>query len=402
MDSEGTFACHVMSHVPARGTLALLGSGELAPSMVAVHRALLARLVEPRAVFIDATYGFQENADELSHKAVEYFDASLRTQLAVASCRRAAALTAGQRGRFLELLAWGTYLFAGPGSPSYGLAQLRTAGADGVLRARLIEGATVVLASAAALTAGAFTIPVYEIYKVGEDPRWLTGLDLLAGFGVSAAVVPHYDNREGGTHDTRFCYVGARRLAALEEQLPEGVGILGIDEHTAVVLSGAAGTVEVLGKGRLVIRRHGIEEEIPAPATLSLEELRERLGRASEIAAPRSAERLVATLDEIEGTLVTLGPVEALGRIADLVGSDDEAARVALARLARHLEANGTHDRGELLRPIVETLIDERTAARAERDFARADRLRDALARAGVVLEDTPAGTRWHLAEAVH
>ena len=31
--------------------------------------------------------------------------------------------------------------------------------------------------------------------------------------GLPAVVVPHYDNAEGGHHDTRFCYLGERRLA---------------------------------------------------------------------------------------------------------------------------------------------------------------------------------------------
>ena len=77
------------------------------------------------------------------------------------------------------------------------------------------------MASAAALTLGVATIPVYEIYKVGEDPHWLEGLDLLGpATGLRAAVVPHYDNAEGGNHDTRFCYMGERRLQALEAALP--------------------------------------------------------------------------------------------------------------------------------------------------------------------------------------
>ena len=52
-------------------------------------------------------------------------------------------------------------------------------------------------ATAAALTLGAFTVPVYEIYKVGEDPHWLEGLDVLGSVGLSVAVVPHYNNAEG-------------------------------------------------------------------------------------------------------------------------------------------------------------------------------------------------------------
>jgi len=60
-------------------------------------------------------------------------------------------------------------------------------------------------------------------------PRWLEGLDLLgAATGLRAAVVPHYDNAEGGTHDTRFCYMGERRLRKLEATLPEGAFVLGV------------------------------------------------------------------------------------------------------------------------------------------------------------------------------
>jgi cysteinyl-tRNA synthetase len=47
--------------------------------------------------------------------------------------------------------------------------------------------------------------------------------------------------------------------------------------------------------------------------------------------------------------------------------------------------------------PLVEHLLAERQDARADRDFATADAIRDRLADAGVVIEDRPAGSRWYV-----
>jgi cysteinyl-tRNA synthetase len=49
------------------------------------------------------------------------------------------------------------------------------------------------------------------------------------------------------------------------------------------------------------------------------------------------------------------------------------------------------------LAPVITGLLDQRAAARADKDFARADAIRDQLAAAGVVVEDRPAGSRWYL-----
>jgi cysteinyl-tRNA synthetase len=48
-------------------------------------------------------------------------------------------------------------------------------------------------------------------------------------------------------------------------------------------------------------------------------------------------------------------------------------------------------------RPVLDLLLDLRERARAARDFAAADAIRDRLAQAGIRVEDRPGGPRWHL-----
>ena len=56
---------------------------------------------------------------------------------------------------------------------------------------------------------------------------------------------------------------------------------------------------------------------------------------------------------------------------------------------------------GERMREIVQSLVqvalDQRESARARKDFATADALRESLEKAGIVIEDTPTGPRWEV-----
>ena len=70
--------------------LTIMGSGETAPTMIKVHRRLMeaAGATGPGdAVLLDTPYGFQENAGDISSRAVEYFRASVGHPIQVASWR---------------------------------------------------------------------------------------------------------------------------------------------------------------------------------------------------------------------------------------------------------------------------------------------------------------------------
>ncbi|NVK00414.1 MAG: cysteine--tRNA ligase [Oceanospirillaceae bacterium] len=51
---------------------------------------------------------------------------------------------------------------------------------------------------------------------------------------------------------------------------------------------------------------------------------------------------------------------------------------------------------GEITPEVIEALIQERKEARAAKEFARSDEIRDQLAAQGVVLKDGPQGTQWY------
>jgi cysteinyl-tRNA synthetase len=73
------------------------------------------------------------------------------------------------------------------------------------------------------------------------------------------------------------------------------------------------------------------------------------------------------------------------------------AAGSFLGVLAQAPEAwlKGSGGAGDLDSDAVDALVAERSEAKKNRDFARADALRDELTAAGIVLEDTPEGTLW-------
>jgi cysteinyl-tRNA synthetase len=144
----------------------------------------------------------------------------------------------------------------------------------------------------------------------------------------------------------------------------------------------------------------------------------------------------VRTLDRLYGTLRDLGDVAVAGTPAipetiEAALCDDLNTPAALAELARigaeARKATTPAERARLKAELlgagralgllqqdhadwfargssgdddahIQTLVDERVAAKQARDFARADAIRDQLAAQGILLEDTPQGVRWRRA----
>jgi len=413
--------------------LVIMGSGETSPTMTTVHADLLDRLGTPPvpAVLLDTPYGFQENAPDITQKALTYFSENVRRPLGVASFRSADTATALDRETMLARLREARYVFAGPGSPSYALRQWRGSEVPGALLEKLRGGGCVTFSSAAACVLGRYALPVYEIYKVGMPPEWLEGLDALAEAGIDGAVIPHFNNAEGGTHDTRFCYMGERRLRLLESMLDEGAAVLGVDEHTACILDLDAETVSVRGNGGVTLRRGGRERRLESGVTAPLDALRPggetagasidrptRAGQAPpELPAPRAGDPFLEGVEEKRRAFeVALAARDVDPAMAALLALEDHLwdwsrdtldsdamdrarsrSRTMLVQLG-DLARTGARDPREVVGPFVEAILELRRRAREERRFADSDALRDLLAGLGVEVRDVRGGgTEWEL-----
>ncbi|WP_131740823.1 cysteine--tRNA ligase [Actinomadura roseirufa] len=138
--------------------------------------------------------------------------------------------------------------------------------------------------------------------------------------------------------------------------------------------------------------------------------------RAAEVVGAGAADAAVpapfaAAMDDDLGVpqaLATLHETVREGNSA-LASGDHDAARARLASvramadvlgldpLSPQWDQTGADD----LRPVVDALVavalEQRQAARARKDYQAADTIRDGLAAAGVLVEDTPHGARWEL-----
>lgn len=264
----------------AFGPVILFGSGETARQGRQVQEEVLRGLPVPaRVAIVETPAGFQPNVDHVTGKLRQFVEVSLQNykpQVTIIPARG----TGDPDGdpddpEVAARLHDATYIVAGPGSPTYTARTLVGTATFRAIQERWAAGAGLAFASAAAIAFGAHVLPVYEIYKAGEDPTWRPGLDLFAPLGLELTIVPHWNNREGGEHlDTSRCYMGVRRFARLREMLPLSTTVLGIDEHTSCVIDPDAGTVSVRGQGEVTIMNEGGCRTVPAGDGFPLAEIR--------------------------------------------------------------------------------------------------------------------------------
>jgi cysteinyl-tRNA synthetase len=155
-----------------------------------------------------------------------------------------------------------------------------------------------------------------------------------------------------------------------------------------------------------------------AEAATTYQRIERFVTRAAEVVGAGEAGAAGEPADELPGAFVSamnndLGVPGALAVVHDAVSEGNQAldagdnARVRAA-LAVVRAMTGTLGLDPLtwirpgeedLRPVVDALVkialEQREAARARKDYATADTIRDALSAAGIVVEDTPRGPRW-------
>ncbi len=344
--------------MPAPGLITLMGSGETSPGGRILHEAALGKLSRPvNVVIMETPAGFEPNSAYVANRVSEFIRRRLRNHgpvVTVIPARRRDSEMGTNNPDILRPILNADYIFMGPGSPSYAVRHLAGSLAWEMILARHRLGACLGFSSSAVISVGKSAVPIYEIYKVGEDPRWIPGLDLLGHFGLRLACVTHWNNTEGGANlDTSRCYVGRDRMEVLLSTLSSGVTVVGIDEHTALTLDFSENSCRVVGKGTVTLIRDGEERVLGPDRAFPMSDL-------GEIRIP----------EPDEGIRPDVWAEAAAAQWTEEPALPDEAA----------------------------ALVAEREGARQLKDWDRADMLRARLSEMGYAVVDTPDGPRLDVA----
>jgi cyanophycinase-like exopeptidase len=341
------------------GNIAFLGSGETSLAGGRIFEQLARQIREPlRIAVMETPAGFEPNSGQVAGKVAEF----LRTRLAnsrprvdVIPARRKDSAFSPDDPEICAPLLRANMIFMGPGSPTYAIRHLQGSLAWEIIRARHRLGATLVFASAATIAVGAFGLPVYEIFKVGQDIHMVPGLDFFADLDTPLSIVPHWNNTDGGSDvDTSRCFVGMERFAEWCALLPAGHTVLGLDEHTGIIMDFASRTCQVVGVSSVSLVRECDPAIHPSGVTFPL---------------------------------TTIGPL--------LPPQDLSEGISAVAWELVREASEPVNPADESIPPEVTALAVARQSARARKDWTGSDDLRRQIGALGWLVQDTPDG--WKL-----
>ena len=329
--------------------ITLFGSGETSPHMAKSYRDIFSNFSNNLSnnYLLDTPFGFQENHTSLSLKIIDYFNSKLSLKLD--NLNFSDSNSVNNFTEFKNKLANADFIFSGPGSPTYAMNLWEKHEIKKPLESSLESGCIIAFASAAALTLGTFVIPIYEIYKVGENKSLLPGLDLLDFLNKETIVVPHFNNKEGGDHDTTHCFIGEKRFKKILEKhyhdCCEELLTIGIEEHTALVFDLNQSLISVKGNGSVFIKSINGDLEIKNGESINI--------------------------NEINSNFI---PSEAVNDNLE------------------NIEASSSKPTIEL---DIEYLIDIRSQARANKNWELSDQIRDLLSQKNISISDEEGSTKW-------
>lgn len=361
---------------PIPGSIIVFGSGETSPTGRKIFDRLFRTLPEsPRVALLETPAGFEVNSDLVIAKVADFFEQKLQNydpQVSIIPARKKGTYYSPDNAEILAPLLEADVIFLGPGSPTYAVRQLKDSLAWKYILARHRLGATLVLASSAVIAASTFALPVYEIYKVGEDLHWKPGLDFFGDYSVPLVFIPHWNNNDGGADlDTSRCFMGQKRFGKLMGMLPEGIAVLGVDEKTSLWIDPGSSECRVMGLGRVTILHagHGHSSEEDLQDT----ELQE-IVQGRKVHFHRFGDKEVFPLQFCFPMEIPQGGA----------GLDEKIWERAVHEENRSLP--------DIPPQSVLDLVEEREAARKRKDWDEADRLRERISELGWQVSDTPSG----------
>ena len=335
------------------GQIAFLGSGETSLAGGRIFEALAKNLKEsPRIALMETPAGFELNSAQVVGKVGDFMKTRLQNYkpiVDVIPARKKDSAFSPDDAEILKPLLYANMIFMGPGSPTYAIRQLEGTLAWDMIRARHRLGATLIFASAATISVGAHALPVYEIYKVGLDVHVVDGLDYFKDFGVHLSFTPHWNNAEGGADlDTSRCFVGMERYNEWCDLVSAENTTLGLDEHTGLIMDFETGMCEVSGVSSVSVVRECDPEIYPAGTKFEMKEIGD-----FNIPDPIKGDIPSSVWDMV----VNSPPLE-----------DDKPSDEVIA------------------------LAERRILARAEKNWAESDRLRDEIDSLGWMIQDSKEG----------